>query len=75
MSALLGHVATLYALSSAFIEQGEKAGDDGDDQTDRLLTSMGHAFKVAAEDLGEQMKAGCTGETRPIAAPRKGKAP
>ncbi len=75
MSVLLGHSAALHALSRAFLAQGEKAGEGGDDQLDRFLTNVGRALEVAAADLDEQIKAGCTGETRPIAAPRKGKAP
>lgn len=61
MSALLPLAKAFHALASGLQLQGERAGEDGDDATDRLLTHMSRAVTWAADDLGRQAKAEASG--------------
>jgi hypothetical protein len=61
MSALIPLAKALHAIASGLQRQGERAGEDGDDATDRLLTHLSHAVTWAADDLGRQAKAEASG--------------
>lgn len=51
MSHILDHARAMRVLGEALIAQGEQAGLDLDDATDRLLTNMGRAHIAASDRL------------------------